>query len=97
MRLGKCSLSRKVFLLENIFLSAFHDKLDAVRLYNIASGQPVDDSVKESLLSLEEAGKQLMSKYIEIMSTETYSESTMMDKIQQYKMKNFHYIFYHYI
>ena len=30
-----------------------------------------------------------MSEYIERMTTETYSESTMMDKIKQYKMKNF--------
>ena len=75
-------------VLENTFLSSFHDELDAAKLYNIVSGQPVDDSVKESLLSLEEAGKQLMSEYIERMSTETHSESTVMDKIKQYKMKN---------
>ena len=30
-----------------------------------------------------------MSKYIERMSTETYSGRTMMDKIKQYKIKNF--------
>ena len=76
-------------VLENTFLSPFHDELDAAKLYNIVSGQPVDDSIKESLLSLEEAGKQLMSEYIERMSTETHSESTVMDKIKQYKMKNF--------
>ena len=76
-------------VLENTFLSPFRDKLDAAKLYNIVSGQPVDDSVKESLLSLEEAGKQFMSECIERMSTETYSESKMMDKIKRYKMKNF--------
>ena len=76
-------------ILENTFLTPFHNELDAAKLYNIVSGQPVDDSIKESLLSLEEAGKQFMSECIERMSTETYSESKMMDKIKQYKMKNF--------
>ena len=51
------------------------------------SGQPVDDSIKENLLSLEEADKQLMSKYIERMSTETYSESTMMASNLPLKVK----------
>ena len=36
-------------VLENTFLSLFHDKLDAAKLYNIVFGQPVDDSIKESL------------------------------------------------
>ena len=63
--------------------------VDAAKLYNIVSGQPIDDSIKDSLLSLEKAGKQFMSEYIERMSTETYSESTMMDKIKQCKMKKF--------
>ena len=76
-------------VLENTFLSPFHDEPDAAKLYNIVSGQPVDDSIKESLLSLEEAGKQLMSEYIERMSIEKHSESTVMEKIKQYKMKNF--------
>ena len=58
---------------ENTFLSPFHDELDAAKLY-VVSGQPVDDSIKENLLSLENAGKQLMSKYIERMSTKTYSK-----------------------
>ena len=75
-------------VLENTFLSQFHDELDAAMLPNIVSGQTVDDSIKESLLSLGEAGKQLISEYIEIMSTEINSESTVMNKIRQYKMKN---------
>ena len=49
-------------VLENTFLSPFHDEIDAAKLYNIVSGQPVDDSIKENLLSLEETGKQLMSE-----------------------------------
>ena len=82
-------VENRMEVLQNTFLSPFHGELDAPKLYNIISGQPVDDSIKENLLSLEEAGKQLMSEYIERMSTETYSESIMMDKIKQYKMKNF--------
>ena len=74
-------------VLENTFLSPFHDEIDAAKLYNIVSGQPVDDSIKENLLSLEEADKQLMSKYIERMSTETYSESTMMASNLPLKVK----------
>ena len=65
-------------VLENTFLSPFHDEIDAAKLYNIVSGQPVDDSIKENLLSLEEAGKQFVSEHIERMSTETYSESAMI-------------------
>ena len=34
-------------ILENTFLSPFHDELDAAKLYNVASGQPVDDFIKE--------------------------------------------------
>ena len=45
--------------------------------------------MKENLLSLEETSKQLMSEYIERISTEIHSESTVMDKIKQYKIKNF--------
>ena len=62
-------------VLETTFQSPFHDELDDAKLYNIVSGQPIDDSVKENLLSLEEARKQLMPEYIERMSTETCSES----------------------
>ena len=47
-------------VLENTFLSPFHDVLDDAKL---------DDSIKENLSSFEEADKQLMSKYIERMST----------------------------
>ena len=47
-------------VLENTFLSPFHDELYAVKVYNIVSGQSHNDSIKDSLLSLEEAGKQLM-------------------------------------
>ena len=76
-----------IVVLENTFLSPFHDKLDAAKLYNIVASHPIHDTMKDSLLSLEEAGKQLMSEFIERMSTETYSESTLMDKIKQYKNK----------
>ena len=51
----------RIEVLENTFLSPFHDELDAVS-FNIVSGQPVDGSIKENLLSLEEAGKQFMSE-----------------------------------
>ena len=61
-------------VLENTFLSPFHDELDAAKFCNIVSGQPVDDFIKVSLLSLEKAGKQSMSEYIERLNTETYSE-----------------------
>ena len=64
-------------VLENTFLSPFHNELNATS-FNIVSGQPVDDSIKENLLSLEEAGKQFVSEHIERMSTETYSESAMI-------------------
>ena len=74
-------------VLENTFLSPFHDEIDAAKLYNIVSGQPVNDSIKENLLSLESAGKQLMSKYIERMSTETYSERIMMASNFSLKVK----------
>ena len=74
-------------VLENTFLSLFHDEIDAAKLYNIVSGQPVDDSIKENLLSLENAGKQLMSKYIERMSTKTYSERIMMASNFSLKVK----------
>ena len=71
---------------ENTFLSQFHDELDAAKLY-VVSGQPVDDSIKENLLSLEEAGKHLMSEYVERMTTETYSKSTMMASHLSLKVK----------
>ena len=53
-------VENRMEVLENTFLILFHDKLDAPKLYNIASGQPVDDSINENLVSLEEAAKQLM-------------------------------------
>ena len=55
-------------VLQNKFLSPFHDKLDAAKLYNISS-QPVDNSIRKNNLSIEETGKQLMPEYIERMST----------------------------
>ena len=72
-------------VLENTFLNPFNNELDAGKLYNIVSGQLLHDSMKGSLLSCEKAGKQLMFEYVERMSTETYSEITMMDNIDQYK------------
>ena len=61
-------------VLENNFLTPFHDEIDGAKLYNILSGQLIHDSIKENLLSLDETIlKQLMSEYIEGMSTETYS------------------------
>ena len=60
-------------VLENNFLTPFHDEIDGAKLY-ILSGQLIHDSIKENLLSLDETIlKQLMSEYIEGMSTETYS------------------------
>ena len=70
-------VQNRIEVLENTFLSPFHDELDASS-FNIVSGQTVDDSIKENLLSLEEAGKQFGSEQIERMSTETCSESAMM-------------------
>ena len=70
-------VENRMEVLQNTFLSPFHDELDAAKLY-VVSGQPVDDSIKENLLSLEEAGKQFVSEHIERMSTETYSESAMI-------------------
>ena len=80
-------VGNRMEVLENTFLSPFHDVVDDGKLCNIVSSQPVDDSIKENLLSLEEADKQLMSKYIERMSTETYSESTMMASNLPLKVK----------
>ena len=80
-------VENRMEVLENTFLSPFHDELDAAKLYNIVSGQPVDDSIKENLLSLEEAGKQFMSEQIERMSTETCSESAMMASSLSVKVK----------
>ena len=80
-------VENRMEVLENTFLSPFHDKLDAAKPYNIVSSQPVDDSIKEHLLLLEEAGKQLISEYMERMSTETYSESTMMASNLSLKVK----------
>ena len=67
--------------------NSFYDELGAAKLYTIVSGQSVDDSIKENLFSLEEAGKQLVPEYIERMSTETYSESTMMESNLSLKVK----------
>ena len=79
-------VENRIEVLENTFLSPFHDELDAVS-FNIVSGQPVDGSIKENLLSLEEAGKQFMSEQIERMSTETCSESTMIASNLSLKVK----------
>ena len=79
-------VENRMEVLDNTFLSPFHDELDAAKLY-VVSGQPVDDSIKENLLSLENAGKQLMSKYIERMSTKTYSERIMMASNFSLKVK----------
>ena len=79
-------VENRMEVLENTFLSPLHDELD-VASFNIASGQPVDDSIKENLLSREGAGKQFMSEYIERMSTEACSESTMMASNLSLKVK----------
>ena len=81
-------------VLENTSLSPFHDELDAAKFYNIISGQPVDDFIKGSLLSLEKAGKQSMSEYIERLNTETYSEKTMMGKLSSIR-KTLQNLIYH--
>ena len=39
-------------VLVNTFLRPFHDELEPAKLYNIVSGQPTGDSIKEILLSL---------------------------------------------
>ena len=39
-------------VLVNTFLRPFHDELEPAKLYNIVSGQPAGDSIKEILLSL---------------------------------------------
>ena len=39
-------------VLESTFLSPFHDELDAAKLFNIVSGQPVDDSIKKAFCHL---------------------------------------------
>ena len=54
-------VENRIEVLENTFLSPSHDELDAVS-FNIVSGQPVDDSIKENLLSLEEAGNSCLNR-----------------------------------
>ena len=76
-------VENRMEVLEN----SFYDELGAAKLYTIVSGQSVDDSIKENLFSLEEAGKQLVPEYIERMSTKTYSESTMMESNLSLKVK----------
>ena len=39
-------------VLVNTFLRPFHDELEPAKFYNIVSGQPTGDSIKEILLSL---------------------------------------------
>ena len=39
-------------VLENTFLSPFRDVLDAAKLCNIISGQPVNNYIKENLCHL---------------------------------------------
>ena len=40
-------LKNIIEVLENTFLSTFHDELDAAKVYTIVSGQTVDDSLKK--------------------------------------------------
>ena len=42
-------------VLENTFPGLFHDELDAAKLCNIVSGQPVDDSIKGKPFSTRES------------------------------------------
>ena len=56
-------------VLENTFPGLFHDELDAAKLCNIVSGQPVDDSIKGKPFPLEEASRQSMSDYKERVGT----------------------------
>ena len=39
-------IEKRMEVLENTFPSQFHDELDAAKLHNIVSEQPVDDSIK---------------------------------------------------
>ena len=52
IKMSNVMVENRMEVLENTFLSPFHDERDAAKPYDIVSGQPVDDSIKEHLLSL---------------------------------------------
>ena len=50
-------------VLENTFVNPFSDDLDKSKLYNLASGCPINADAAECMLSYEERGKKLMDAF----------------------------------
>lgn len=70
------------------FLNPFRDDLDKEKLYNLVSGAPVENEISESLLSLEESGKEMM-KAFEARLIENQPEEQFFSPIRRLKGKTF--------
>ena len=76
-------------LLEETFLNPFSDGLGKNQLYNIVSCKTVSIEIKDSLITIDEQGQEMILEYIQRMNKDNVTDSGMMDVIRKSLMKYF--------
>ena len=61
------------------FYNSFFDDLDKKQLYNIVSGRTVSTEIKDSLITIDEKGQEMMLEHIQRMNEDDVTDSMMMD------------------
>ena len=76
-------------VLDETFLNPFSDDLDKNQLYNIISFKTLSIEIKDSLITIDEQGQEMMLEYIQRMNKDSATDSWMMDVIRKTKKKYF--------
>ena len=61
------------------FFNSCFDDLDKKQLYNIVSGKTVSTEIKDSLITIDEKGQEMMLEHIQRMNEDNVTDSMMMD------------------
>ena len=61
------------------FFNSCFDDLDKKQLYNIVSGKTVSTEIKDSLITIDEKGQEMMLEHIQRMNEDDVTDSMMMD------------------
>ena len=72
-----------VKVLEEAFLNPFSDDVDKNQLYNIVSGKTISIEIKDSLITIDEQGQEMMLEYIQRMNKDNVTDSCAMDVIKK--------------
>ena len=67
-----------VEVLEETYLNPFSDDLDKNQLYNVVSSKTVSTEIKDSLITINEKGQEMILEYIQRINKDNSIDSIVM-------------------